>query len=252
MDAAEVQKKPQGKGKVIIDLVIQDLRKRDEFGRKKYGESLKSHNGRNALLDAYQEALDLCMYLRQTLEEQEPETAPSAYQKSPTAQTSPYLSLDHLRLLNTHVLENYTYNPKSAWPLKELKDSFSELQEELKENQKNTMKALTEWLEENRTALLMAWCAQYGFAPGCAEMVYKGSSCFVQRRANAEEPLTSIPLEVVQAKQTAARLKKENRVAPLEYYLICLSDRKFLVPVSPLQPILEVVTSHSQTEGVIQ
>jgi hypothetical protein len=31
---------------------------------------LQAHNGRNALIDAYQEALDLVVYLRQAIEEQ--------------------------------------------------------------------------------------------------------------------------------------------------------------------------------------
>ena len=61
---------PHGKGRIVIDLVMQDLKDRDIMGRKKYGESLTSHNGRNSLMDAYQEALDLCMYLRQAIDEQ--------------------------------------------------------------------------------------------------------------------------------------------------------------------------------------
>lgn len=55
---------------VVIDYVIGDLKARAEMGRKKYGGYLKTHNGRNALMDAYQEALDLCMYLRQAILEQ--------------------------------------------------------------------------------------------------------------------------------------------------------------------------------------
>jgi hypothetical protein len=30
---------------------------------------LRAHNGRDALVDAYQEALDLCVYLRQVIQE---------------------------------------------------------------------------------------------------------------------------------------------------------------------------------------
>ena len=65
---------PNGRGRIVIDLVIQDLKDRDVMGRKKYGESLTSHNGRNSLMDAYQEALDLCMYLRQAIDEREENT----------------------------------------------------------------------------------------------------------------------------------------------------------------------------------
>lgn len=53
----------------IADLVLADIRARDEFGASKYGTRLQPHNGRDALMDAYQEALDLVFYLRQALEE---------------------------------------------------------------------------------------------------------------------------------------------------------------------------------------
>lgn len=56
-------------GPAIIDLVMEDLRQRDALGQSKYGTRLQPHNGRNALRDAYEEALDLAIYLRQCLEE---------------------------------------------------------------------------------------------------------------------------------------------------------------------------------------
>ena len=59
-------------GKVIVlDLVKKDLEDRAIMGNEKYGTYLMTHNGRNALMDAYQECLDLAMYLRQLLFEQE-------------------------------------------------------------------------------------------------------------------------------------------------------------------------------------
>ena len=65
------QKQPEkGKAK-ILDLVIEDLTQKAEIGKEKYGTYLESDNGRDALIDAYQEALDLCMYLRQEIEEKE-------------------------------------------------------------------------------------------------------------------------------------------------------------------------------------
>ena len=52
------------KGKVdILPLVVSDLCERNKIGMVKYGTTLQSHNGRDSLVDAYQEALDLCMYL---------------------------------------------------------------------------------------------------------------------------------------------------------------------------------------------
>lgn len=51
-------------------LVAADLRARAEVGRERYGVYLQAHNGRDALRDAYEKALDLVMYLRQTQQEE--------------------------------------------------------------------------------------------------------------------------------------------------------------------------------------
>jgi hypothetical protein len=53
----------------VWDLVIEDMRARDNAGRAKYGTPLQAGNGRDPLVDAYQEALDLAVYLRQAIEE---------------------------------------------------------------------------------------------------------------------------------------------------------------------------------------
>ena len=42
-----------------------------ELGLERYGTKLQTFNGRDALWDAYQEALDLVMYLRQAIMERE-------------------------------------------------------------------------------------------------------------------------------------------------------------------------------------
>lgn len=44
-------------------------RERDALGRKRYGTALQTFNGRDSLVDALQEGLDLLVYLRQYLEE---------------------------------------------------------------------------------------------------------------------------------------------------------------------------------------
>jgi len=54
-----------------VDRIILDMRARDDFGRAKYGTPLQPGNGRNAVVDAYQEALDLAVYLRQALYERD-------------------------------------------------------------------------------------------------------------------------------------------------------------------------------------
>lgn len=53
----------------IQSLVRADLVDREVVGIQRYGTPLQPHNGRDALVDAYQEALDLACYLRQAIEE---------------------------------------------------------------------------------------------------------------------------------------------------------------------------------------
>jgi hypothetical protein len=48
----------------IQDLLIADIEERKEFGIRKYGTALQSGNGRDMLQDAYEEAIDLVVYLR--------------------------------------------------------------------------------------------------------------------------------------------------------------------------------------------
>lgn len=70
-DASKPEPAPkEGVGTPIYKLVMNDLKVRAVEGRKKYGCYLYAGNGRDALIDAYQEALDLAMYLRQRIEEQ--------------------------------------------------------------------------------------------------------------------------------------------------------------------------------------
>jgi hypothetical protein len=56
-------------GIAIWDLVMADMRERNDTGFRRYGTRLQAHNGRDALVDAYQEALDLVVYLRQAIAE---------------------------------------------------------------------------------------------------------------------------------------------------------------------------------------
>lgn len=53
----------------IVDLVMQDMQERKRLGIQRYGVALQANNGRDALRDAYEEALDLAIYLRQAMEE---------------------------------------------------------------------------------------------------------------------------------------------------------------------------------------
>jgi hypothetical protein len=73
-------------GTSMHDLVILDMLERKRFGLSKYGTLLQAHNGRKALRDAYEEILDLAVYLRQAIEEQDSEpTAIQVLQSEVTA-----------------------------------------------------------------------------------------------------------------------------------------------------------------------
>lgn len=52
-------------------LVQADMAEREQQGEAKYGVPLRPYNGRVALIDAYQEALDLAVYLRQAIYERD-------------------------------------------------------------------------------------------------------------------------------------------------------------------------------------
>jgi hypothetical protein len=69
--AADYQPDPKQGQQEVAQHVLDDMRDRIEMGRDKYGNLLETFNGRNAMWDAYQETLDLAMYLRQELMEQE-------------------------------------------------------------------------------------------------------------------------------------------------------------------------------------
>ena len=56
-------------GREIVPLVVADLVARREVGVAEYGVPLSAGNGRDALVDLYEELLDAVCYLRQALEE---------------------------------------------------------------------------------------------------------------------------------------------------------------------------------------
>lgn len=69
MSLNEPQGLPQaGVGPKTWQLVIADMNERDEWGARKYGTRHQYDNGRDHLVDAYQEALDLAVYLRAEIE----------------------------------------------------------------------------------------------------------------------------------------------------------------------------------------
>lgn len=79
------QPSPQPGGMVVLDETIcyvefmgslqiaADLRARAEMGMRRYGTPLMTHNGRDAVMDCYQECLDALMYITQAKLEFSPE-----------------------------------------------------------------------------------------------------------------------------------------------------------------------------------
>lgn len=61
----------KNKHPAIWDLVLKDIKDRDEYGLKKYGTRLQPFNGKDGLVDLYQELLDAVVYIRQVIYEQE-------------------------------------------------------------------------------------------------------------------------------------------------------------------------------------
>ena len=55
----------------VQDAVISDIQERKELGVRRYGTALQPFNGRDALQDAYEEALDLAIYLKQAIIERD-------------------------------------------------------------------------------------------------------------------------------------------------------------------------------------
>jgi hypothetical protein len=72
-DAGIPQPLPQSGRVDVLPFVLEDFQRRAEMGKQKYGTLLQTHNGRDPLWDAYQEAIDLVMYLRQAILERENE-----------------------------------------------------------------------------------------------------------------------------------------------------------------------------------
>ena len=69
--ASEPQPAPRTGREDVAPYVVADVMHRVEAGLEKYGTPLQTGNGRDALWDAYQEAIDLVMYLRQAILERE-------------------------------------------------------------------------------------------------------------------------------------------------------------------------------------
>lgn len=71
IQAAKPEPNPEPGKTVVLYEVLRALVERAEAGKLKYGTYLETNNGRDALMDAFQESLDLCMYLAQAILERD-------------------------------------------------------------------------------------------------------------------------------------------------------------------------------------
>jgi hypothetical protein len=101
-------------GPAIADLVLADLTARKAEGIRRYGVPLQAHNGRDALQDAYEEALDLALYLRQAIEERRPADQPSVYKLDVEAGDT--VVVECQRYLSRDALDRLAERIKTAMP----------------------------------------------------------------------------------------------------------------------------------------
>lgn len=80
----------------VQGMVRADLETREALGRQRYGTVLQPNNGRDALRDAYEEALDLSCYLRQAIAERPREDIDAAVSRLRTELVREIDSQDNL------------------------------------------------------------------------------------------------------------------------------------------------------------
>jgi hypothetical protein len=69
LEVDKAEPKPTGNGLEVEPVLVELIRQRTALGKAKYGTVLRTRNGRDATMDALQEALDMCQYLTQRVME---------------------------------------------------------------------------------------------------------------------------------------------------------------------------------------
>ncbi len=69
MSLVEEQNPPQKSEGDVWLLVLRDMEERRQHGIEKYGVPVQPHNGRDPLVDLFQELLDATVYCRQEIEQ---------------------------------------------------------------------------------------------------------------------------------------------------------------------------------------
>ena len=126
---------PPHSGKLnVIDYVMADISQRATAGVQKYGTHLQTHNGRDALWDAYQEALDLSMYLRQAILERD--AVPEAFRVEVTDNNRRIVMFRHTKIGEIMAVDDgeYVFFPKQqregfvrSWLLKAVAEELDKL-----------------------------------------------------------------------------------------------------------------------------
>jgi|ERR1041385_7424814 len=82
-----------------VDALDRDMAERDRIGRERYGVPLTAGNGRDSLIDAYQECLDAVVYFRAWLDERNID--PDDFERELTSREKLVLAVfkDHVELL---------------------------------------------------------------------------------------------------------------------------------------------------------
>lgn len=69
MDGTKIEPMPIKGSTTVWKEVLADIVDRAEFGHSRYNTELKTFNGRDALVDTYQELIDGAMYVKQRIME---------------------------------------------------------------------------------------------------------------------------------------------------------------------------------------
>jgi len=93
----------------IHEQVIEDIKRRAEVGKQNYGTYLQVGNGRDPLLDAYEEAQDKALYLKQAILERDQLVAHIEILKE--ALEKIMIGGNHLASALIHILDDCDENP---------------------------------------------------------------------------------------------------------------------------------------------
>lgn len=108
--------------KDIADLAVEDIKKRKIMGKKKYGVPLRANNGRNAIQDAYEEAQDMMLYLKQRLVEEE--RAEKLWKEEDTIELEYQLALEVTANIIGHYCKKVKFFKQSKDKKRELMIAF--------------------------------------------------------------------------------------------------------------------------------